>query len=177
MTQSFYLWAVSQLLPLKKETSLFIYICSSFLFHYLHNPFPKPDMKLRASLIISYIQSLGRNVIQEPIYFNAFNFFLLPQSDLKFTPSTNQSVLHFPGLVNRATEPALHFPHFPHTPSSKSSTCPLKQLPSLLSGSLNTLSPELISSCSHYANEWYYLTQIYMDLLTCSYIFILLIPL
>ena len=109
-----YLLAVSQLLPVKKQTSLFIYTCSSFLFHCHHDPFTKTDTKPGASPpILSNIQMLGKNVIQEPpTYYNAFKFFLLPQYDLDFTLFTNQSVLHLPGLISTSTNTSPPFPQF-----------------------------------------------------------------
>lgn len=103
------------------------------------------------------------NIIQEsPTYFNDFNFFLLPQYNLKFTVFTNQSILHLPSFIPTPTDASPPFSsisliHLPLNPL----TCLLKQLLSLLSGSLfNKLPPELTSFCSHHVNHWHYLTLI-----------------
>lgn len=131
------LLAASCLLPIRKKKVSYLYLFI-ILCHYLHNPFPETNMKPRASSIVSYVILIGMNrILEPPIYFNAFNIFFLPQSNLKSTLFANQFILHSPNLTPTSTDANLPF-------SSTSLThlllnplpCPLKQLFSLLSGSL-----------------------------------------
>ena len=122
-TQTLSLSAVSLWLPLEKETGLFIYIYLAFLFHYLHNLFPKTDTKPGASPINSYIELVSMTIIQEPlIHLNAFNFSLLPPNNLKFTLFTSHSVLHLPSLIPASTDPS---PTLSAPPTHRSGVLPL----------------------------------------------------
>ena len=88
-----------------KKNSPFIYFCSSFLYHYLHNTFPDTDTKPGALSIVSSVKLLSMSITQEPpICLNGFNIFLLLQYNSKSTLFTNQSSLHLSSLIPTSTD-------------------------------------------------------------------------
>lgn len=144
-----------------------IYICLSFLYHYLHNPLPETDTKPRALPFVS-MSNLGMNVIHEPpVYFNVFtsNIFFSYHSIIQnslYLQISQFFIFHLlfphPLISSMFSTSLTHLPLNPRAAPSSSSFCSCQVL-------FNRLPPEPISFCSHHG---YHLalpnSQIHMDL-------------